>query len=222
MNPLTRATFSALLLLLPAPGVAQMAGAAVSGLDPVIVDGEVRGQVTVQSGATVLESAYRFAIVPDVLDMGLRLGALSPEGEATTVATAIDLRVALMTADHPAALLPLDVAATLGAGAAFPGWTDQIVTIPVGLSLGGALPFDTGVTRPEQIRVWVHPRVEYARRVQGDCIAATTLCQRGWVFRSDLGVSGDLSERSRWFAALGFGDTRYAGTGFSLGLRARW
>lgn len=212
----------ALALLLPMRAHAQVAGAAVSGLDARIQNGELGGMLSVQDGATLLEGSIRLAISPGFADLGFRLGALSATDEPTTLATGVDMRIGIMSADHSSALLPLDVAFTAGVGAAFPNWKGQLVTIPIGISIGGELPFDTGLTRPSSLRVYIHPRIEHSRQVEGDCTDMSALCQRGWVYRADVGLSGDLTENSRWYVVTGFGDTRYTGTGFALGVRTAW
>jgi hypothetical protein len=48
------------------------------------------------------------------------------------------------------------------------------------------------------------------------------MCENGWIFRADVGLAGDLSDRAKWYVAGGFGDNRFTGNGVVVGIRSRW
>jgi hypothetical protein len=216
--------FLAISFAVGTPVHAQLAGGVASGTLPRVTPNEVSASVSVQHEATIVEAGYHMAFTaPQRLDIGLRVGAFSADGVASGIATAVETKYQINRANSRKDILPVDVAITAGLSVSMPGWKANIATVPVGVSIGGELPFNTGFDRPSYLYLYAHPRIEFSQQIEHGCMATSSFaCRHGAAFRSDIGLSGDLSERTTWTVATGLGDTRFASNGILLSLRTVW
>ncbi len=136
------------------------------------------------------------------LNLGLRLGYVDRrlgDGAITVGAETWDL---LFAAGDP---LPVDVAWTLGVGAAINGGTT--LEVPAGLTFG--LPVDLDQL---QLQVYAHPRLGFFVHAEGD---DTDLDLEGLF---DLGVDAVINENLKLRLGATFGQTDALG----IGLAYRW
>ena len=135
------------------------------------------------------------------LNLGLRLGYIDGPGDGAIVVGAETWDLLIAAGDA----LPVDVAWTLGAGAAINGGTT--LEVPAGLSFG--LPVDLD---PIQLQVYAHPRLGLFVYAAGN---DTDLDLKGLF---DIGVDAVLNENFKLRLGATFGGPDALG----IGIAYRW
>lgn len=136
------------------------------------------------------------------LNLGLRLGYIDRDLVDGTITVGAETWDLLVTAGDA---LPVDVAWTLGAGAAFNGGTT--LGVPLGLTFGLPVDFD-----PFRLQFYAHPRLGLFVH----SVADNTNLELGGLF--DLGVDALLNEDLKLRLGATFGHRDALG----IGLAYRW